>query len=125
MKKILGVIAVAAVLLTAGVAVACDGPWMGHGPGYMGQYRGDNPAGMKKFQQETLSLRDDMAGKQIDLGVEYDKAAPDAGRIAALRKDVADIEAKLQAAADRHGVRGWSRNSGNWMADGRGGCGCW
>lgn len=125
MKKILGGILVAAVLLTAGVAAACDYCWSGHGPGHQA---GASSAAMKKFHKDTLALRDDLAEKQVDLAVEYDKAQPDAGRIAAIRKDIVDIEAKLQAAADKHGVRQGGRGHGRWMADGRGdrgGCGCW
>jgi zinc resistance-associated protein len=121
MKRILGGIAVAAVLLTAGVAGACDCGW-GHGTHHAGQYGGASPAAMKKFQKETASLRETLAEKQIDLAAEYDKAEPDAGRIAAIRKDIVDIEAKLQAAGEKHGVRQWGRGHGRWMAEGWGGC---
>jgi hypothetical protein len=126
MKGIVGGIVVAAVLLTAGVALACDGPWMGYGAGRAGSYGAANATAMKKFQKETLSLRDDLAARQVDLAEEYDKAEPDAGRIAAIRKDIVDIEAKIEAAADKHGLRHWGRGHGRgMMAAGAGRCGCW
>lgn len=127
MKRILGAIVVAAVLLAAGVAVACDGPWYGAGHDHMGQYRGDSPAAMKTFQKETSALRESLADKQIDLGVEYDKAVPDPARIASIRKDIVDLETKIQAAADKHGVRhgGWGRGSWAGGHGDRGDCGCW
>ena len=124
MKRMLGVIVVAAVLLAAGIAVACDGPWSGAGHDHMGQYRGDSPAAVKTFRKETSALRDDLADKQVDLAVEHDKAAPDPARIAAIQKDIVDLEARIQAAADKHGVRRGDWGRGTWMAGGRGGCGC-
>lgn len=122
MKKILGGLAIAAVLLTAGAASACD--WCyGHG----GHAGGGNSAAMKRFHKDTLSLRDDLAARQVDLAEEYDKAEPDSARIAAVRKDIVDLEAKIQTAADKHGVRPWGR--GGWgrgmMANRDGHCGCW
>ena len=123
MKGIVGGIVVAAVLLTAGVALACDGPWMGYGPGHGG---GASAATMKRFQKETLGLRDDLAAKQIDLAEEYDKAQPDQNRIAAIQKDIVDIEAKIQTAADKHGLGHWGWGHGRGMMGGRDGhCGCW
>lgn len=120
MKKIIGGLAIAAVLLTAGVASACD--WCHHG----GRTGGGNPAAMKAFHKETLSLRDDLGARQIDLAEEYDKDKVDPARIAAIRKDIVDLEAKIQAAADKLGVRPWGGSRGRAMMADRGGhCGCW
>ena len=123
MKKIAGVLAVAAVLLVSGAALAHDG-WMGPGPGHHG---GASAAAVRKFQKETLSLRDDLAAKQVDLAEEYDKESPDQARIASIRKDIADLEAGIQAAADKYGVRRWGSGRGMMgMRDGHCGCGhCW
>lgn len=122
MKKILGGLLVAAVLLTAGVASACDWCY-----GHAGGPSGGNPAAMRKFHKETVSLREDLSARQIDLAEEYDKDEADPARIAAIRKDIVDLEAKIQAASDRHGVRPWGR--GGWgrgmMADRGGHCGNW
>lgn len=123
MKRILGAAVAAAIALTGGVALA-HGPGTGDGPGYMGT----SAASMRKFQKETLGLRDELAAKRLDLQEEYDKAEPNSGRIASLKKDVADIEAKIQAAADKYGVRSWGHGHGRGMMhaqNGSGSCGCW
>lgn len=121
MKKILGGVVVAAVLLAAGVATACD--WCyGHAGG---SGRG-TPAAMRTFHKETVGLREDLAARQIDLAEEYDKDHADPARIAALRKEIVDIEAKLQVAADKSGLRPWGPGRGHaMMAGGSGRCGCW
>jgi hypothetical protein len=98
---------------------------MGGGPGHG---TGTSAASMRKFQKETLGLRDELAAKRLDLQEEHDKAEPNSGRISSLKKDVADIEAKIQAAADKYGVRSWGRGHGRGMMhahDGSGSCGCW
>lgn len=121
MKKILGGLLVAAVLLTAGVASACDWCY-----GHAGGPSGGNPAAMRKFHKETVSLREDLSARQIDLAEEYDKDQADPARIAAIRKDIVDLEARIQAAADKSGVRQWGRGRGHaMMAGGSGRCGCW
>jgi hypothetical protein len=87
---------------------------------------------VKKFQRETLALRDELAAKRVDLEDEYDKAEPDRARVASLRKDIVDLEAKIQTVADKHGIRPWGRGHGRGMMRGwdeagyaRGsGCGC-
>ena len=144
MKRTTWGVLMAAVVLTAGVALAGDGPGTGYGPGRSGA----SAASVKKFQKETLSLRDDLGAKQADLQEEYDKPEPDAARIASLRKDIVDIEARIQIAADKYAVRSWGRGYGRGMGYGYGrgpmhgydrsmmhgwdgpgyqgyGCGCW
>ncbi len=117
MKKLMGIMAIGLVLVLASAAFAWwDGPGMGYGPGY---YSGANAETMKKFQKETLSLRDDLMTKQIELQTEYDKPAPDTARIAAIRKDMIDLQAKVQVIADKYGVPAWGSGSGGMMT-GRG-----
>lgn len=128
MKKVTGVlIAVVAALALANAAFAWwDGPGMGYGPGY---YTGANVDTMRKYQKETFSLRDELAAKQLDLQVEYDKPVPDTARIASIRKDIIDIEAKIQVVSDKYGVRAWGSGSRGGMMMGRGMMGgqncCW
>ncbi len=114
MKKVTGVVmASMVVLVLASAAFAWwDGPGMGYGPGY---YSGANTDTMRTFQKDTLSLRDEMEAKQLDLQAEYDKPAPDTARIAALKKDIIDIQAKIQIVADKHGVPAWGPGSGGMM----------
>ncbi|MDA8423137.1 MAG: hypothetical protein M0Z89_07360 [Nitrospiraceae bacterium] len=122
MKKMTGmIIAVAAMLVLASAAFAWwDGPGMGYGPGY---YSGANAETMKKFQKETLSLRDEFMTKRIELRSEYDKPAPDTARIAALQKDIIDIQAKIQVVADKNGVPAWGPGPRRGMMTGAG-CAC-
>lgn len=126
MKKVMGMIlTVMMVLVFAGAAFAWwDGPGMGYGSG---SYSGANAETMKKFQKETLSLRDDLMTRQIDLQAEYDKPVPDTARVATLKKDIIDIQAKIQIVADKHGVPAWGPGSRGGMMMGRGmmmGAGC-
>lgn len=120
MKRIAGVVAAVGMVLAAGVAVA----WDGYGPEY---YGGAGTGAVKKFQKETLSLRDELVTKQMDLDAEYQKSDPDPARIAALRKDIVDLQAKIQVAGDKYGVRTWGRghDRGTMYRDaGWDGCGC-
>jgi hypothetical protein len=81
---------------------------------------------MRKFHKETLGLRDDLAARQIDLA-EGTTDSADPARIAAIRKDIVELEAKLQAAADKAGLRhgGWDRGRAMMANRGSGHCGCW
>jgi len=107
----------------------------GGGYGMMGEgyergpgdcYRADNsrvdvnPEAMAKFQKETLSLRDEMITKRLELGQEYDKETPDADRIAQLRKDMIDLQTKIGKVADKYGIEGAGRGRGSRGGYGRG-----
>ena len=123
MTRLTGVGVVAAMLLASGVAIA-------QGTGQRGS---PGATAMKKYQKETLSLRDDLAAKQVDLEAEYDKPEPDPARIASLRKEIVDLEARIQTVADNYGVRPWGSGHGRGMMRGsygwggwdHGCCGCW
>jgi len=63
------VMAVMMALVLASAAFAWwDAPGMGYGSGY---YSGANAETMKKFQKETLGLRDELEAKQLDLQETY------------------------------------------------------
>lgn len=117
MTKTIGVLSLAVLLLASGAALAHDP--VGHGSGRSG---GASAAAARKFQKETQALREELAAKRIDLGEEYDKDSPDPGRISAIRKEIGDLEARIQAAAEEHGMgrRGWSGMMGGWSDH----CGC-
>lgn len=128
-KTLMGVLIVVAVLFSSAVYAGrwyCDdcGIWYGTGA---------STDALKKFHKETLSMRDELTVKEIELQQEYDKPNPDANRITALRKQIIDLQAKIQVIADRHGIsQGGSRGSGmrgqgmmmdrRWMDRG---CECW
>ena len=57
-----------------------------------------------KFRKETLQLRDELLTKRLELSQAYDKDAPDADRIAKLRKDMVDIETSIVKIADKYDI---------------------
>lgn len=123
MKRIAGILVAFGMLFAGGVAVA-----HGNGPDHRS---GPGTAEVKKFQKETLALRDELTTKRLDLQAEYEKAEPDTARIAALRKEIVDLEAKIQVVGDKYGVRTWGRGHDHGMMYGDAGwdgcdCGhCW
>lgn len=107
------------------------GHGMGYGPGCYGNSSNQNVSvdTLKKFQKETLSLRDDLTSKQLDLQAEFDKASPDTARVDGLRKDIVDLQTKIGKVADKYGVpaRGTMRGYGmgpGMMYGGAGTYGC-
>lgn len=119
-------------LVAAGSAFARWGGGYGQmGPGYDRGYGNCyfnysdrtqvEPETLARFQKETLPLRDEMVTKRLELSQEYDKETPDADRIAQLRKDMVDIETKIQKSADKYDV--WPGGQGR-RARGGFGRGC-
>lgn len=115
MKKsiIIGLALVVGIILTS--AVYAIDPRGGHGMSH------STPAGgygtsatttdidaVKKFQKETLPLRDELVTKKLELQNEYSKDTPDKGRISTLRKEIVDIELKIQEKADAAGLSTWA-----------------
>ena len=64
------------------------------------------------FQKETLTLREDLTEKQLEFQDEISKDLPDGKRIAALRKEINDLESQLQTIGDKSGVGNWSMGEG-------------
>lgn len=136
MKRIVAVIAVTAVVLVVGgVAFAQIGGGRGpgsgcaYGAGYNGANGNINIESLKKFQKETQAQRDDLMIKRAELANEYAKATPDTTKIADLRKQMTDLQAKIQQAAEKNGLpamgqgRGQGRmGSGMMMGAGQNGC---
>ena len=59
---------------------------------------------VKKFQKETLPLRDELITKRLEIRKEISKPKPDRDRIASLRKDIIDIQTEIQKKADDAGL---------------------
>jgi hypothetical protein len=74
---------------------------------------------MAKFQKETLSLRDELITKRLELSQEYDKDTPDADRIGQLRKGIIDVQTDIQKVADKYDIG----QGGQGRRAGRGGYG--
>ena len=111
-KTLLIAVVVTAAMVSGGAVYAhmADGQW-GHGPGACmsgtGQTGGNvNVENFKKFQKETLSLRDELVIKRVELGNEYNAETPDETRVAELKKEIADLQTKIRQSADKYGVAG-------------------
>jgi len=92
------------VFLLASV-IDAGAQWDGYGAG-------TNVETMKKFQKETLALRDELMTKNLELRNEYSKSVPDTGRIATLRKEIIDLETKIQNIADKYNMTSYGRMGG-------------
>lgn len=57
-----------------------------------------------KFQKDTLPLRDELITKRIEIRKEIAKSKPDRDQIASLRKDIIDIQTRIQKKADEAGI---------------------
>ena len=112
MKRLLAValVVVFGTLLSV-AAVAAAGP----GPGSQVDVNA-----FRNFQKETLTLRDEMAAKRLELRNEFNRETPDQTKIAALQKEVIDLRTRIMDAARKNGLpdRGYGPGYG-----GRGGYG--
>lgn len=122
MKRTIVIIVVAAVVLVvAGLAFAQMGGGWGPGAGcnYGRSYNGANGTvnveNLKKFQKETLSMRDELIANRAELANEYAKPAPDETRVADLQKQMIDTRTKIQKASEKYGLpvrqQGYGRGS--------------
>lgn len=124
MKKAVVTIALVllAGLLIAGTASAwCM--WGGYGGwsrgGYGARYGTVDTDKFRNFQKDTLSLREEMVAKNLELENEYDKPTPDPKRVAALEKEIIDLQTKIQEVADKYGISGSGRGyAGRMMGPG-------
>jgi len=67
---------------------------------------------LREFQKKTLAQRDELTVKQLELRQEYAKATPDQVRLAALQKEVGELQAGIQSSADKYGLAGGMMNCG-------------
>jgi hypothetical protein len=117
-KKTAMVIVVALVALVAAGAASAQmgwGPGMGTGRGYQGSGPDGqqvNVENLQKFQKETLGLRDDLMTKRAELHNEYVKQTPDTARIAEIQKQMIDLRAQIQKAAEKNGLPAWGQGYG-------------
>ena len=137
MKRAVIIIVVSAVaLIGAGLAFAQMGGGWGRGAGcncgrgYNAVNGTVNVEDLKKFQKETLGMRDELIANRAELANEYAKPAPDEARIADLRKQMIDNRAKIQKVSEKYGLpaqqQSYGRGMGRGMMAGSGnGCPVW
>lgn len=124
MKKILAALTV--VVLAAGSAMAMGpmGGGMGAGCG-CGMGRGVTPADTaahKKFISDTMSLRQEMMNKHLEMQKEYVKDTPDQAVMTKLRGEIAELRTKMMDARAKAGLpMGPRGKNGHMMKGGMGG----
>jgi hypothetical protein len=129
--KSLAIVAVSVGLLVAAAVYAGSGG--GNAGSGGGSYYGDpgssvNVQSYRDFYKDTASLRDNLAEKEFELQQEYDMANPNPDRISVLRKEIVDLQSRIEKTASKHRLSGrWMRHNGMMWGGGYsgGGCGCW
>lgn len=142
MKKIFSV-AACVLALTVGGTVFAQGGMGGCSQCNQGQpaagltaagLTAGQPAGptdqLRKFQMDTLDLRQEMMIRRFDMQRENLKGTPDAARVAALKADVSAIQARINAIRVQSGLPESNKRDGEcfkmdgscFKQDGMGGC---
>jgi len=105
-------LAIVALVLGMGLVLASTvNAWWPRG-GYGMGYGTADVEKLRSFQKETLSLRDELMAKRFELQNEYNKPTPDSNRIATLRKEIVDLETKIQDVADKYRIPPWGATGG-------------
>ncbi len=105
----------------------------GHGNGMGGgcenclQQGGEASAQLRKFQQDTLDLRQEMMLRRFELQRENLTAVPNGAKIAVLQAEISSLQAKITAARTKSGLLddksdGESRPATGGCGMGTGGC---
>lgn len=98
-RTIIGLVVILGLLITSAVYA------LGYrGPCGVSNWQTPDVEKIKKFQQETLSLRDELITKRLELQNECGKQVTDTDRITTLRQEIRDIRAKIQEVADKYEV---------------------
>ena len=63
-----------------------------------------DPEKVIQFRKDTLPLRDELWGKKLELSREYKKDQPDMQVVEQLRKDMVEIQTKMEKIASDHGL---------------------
>lgn len=99
MRTIIGLLVIIGIITTSALYAA----------GYRDQKRMENCQTVdiekvKQFQNETLTLRDELVTKRLELRNECRKQDPDNDRIATLREEIGEIRTKIRGTADKYEV---------------------
>ena len=97
-KTIIGILVVMGVLIMGTVFAFGD-----RGSG-TNAYQNLDIEKVKQFQKETLSQRDEMMTKKLELKKEYVKETPDDKRISILKQEIRDLKGSIKQVADKYDV---------------------
>jgi hypothetical protein len=104
MKKMTAVLmALTLAVSTLSVAEAGYGNGMGRGCGNCPQV-GTSSEQFRKFQSDTIDLRQEMMAKRFEIQRENLKGTPDKSKIASLQVDINSIQAKIQVIRNQSGL---------------------
>jgi len=98
-RNIIGLVVIVGLLLVG--VVYASGP---HGQYGMNACQNIDVEKVKKFQSDTLSLRDDLITKRLELRNECMKSEPDTNRIATLKKEIGELRTQIREVADKYEV---------------------
>lgn len=98
-RTVIGLVVVLGLLIMS--AVYASGY---RGPYGMSTWQTVDVEKIKQFQKETLSLRDGLITKRLELRQECGKQDPDTDRITVLKKEIREIRSKIQEVADKYEV---------------------
>lgn len=92
--------------MTISATAFAYGPMEGRGKGGSGccQNGSVNKEQFKKFQADTIDLRQEMMNKRFEQQRENLKGTPDAAKIAALQADISAIRTKIQSLRAQSGL---------------------
>jgi hypothetical protein len=133
MKKIFTIMSACALALAIGGTVFAQGPMGGCNEcaqrGQQPQASGQTDQN-RKFQMDTIDLRQEMMLKRFEMQRENLKGLPDAGKIAVLKADILAIQARINAIRVQSGLPENSKRDGEcfkmdgncFKQDGMGGC---
>jgi Spy/CpxP family protein refolding chaperone len=116
-----------AVIAVVGALLASSVVYAGWGGGWCMTGNGQNVSTqkMRNFQKDTLKLRENLMEKQLDLQDELSMDVPDGKKVAALRKEIINLQSQLQAAGTKYGMTDWGMGSGSGNRNMMNyGCGC-
>jgi len=83
-----------------------------------------DPEKVIQVRKDTLPLRDELWGKKLELSREYKKDQPDMQVVEQLRKDMVEIQTRIDKVASDHGLTNWGGRglSGGGHGRGHGDC---
>lgn len=107
MKKMsVAVLALSLTVSTFGIANAGYRNGMGMGQGYGTCPQGGVPSELfRKFQSNTIDLRQEMMTKRFEMQRENLKASPDKEKIAALQADIKTLQSKIMEVRNQSGLQ--------------------
>lgn len=122
-RMLMSVLVIGLTAITLNGANAGGMKGMGDGCGDCAKQGGASEP-FRKFQADTIDLRQEMMLKRFEVQRENLKAVPDAAKVVALQADIKNIQAKIQSVRSMSGLpMGKSDGECAPKGGGMGGCG--